>query len=83
MGDRARPQASGRGGCGVMSLQDLLNARTEAYVKFSSAAWDAVDICKQYGERSPEYEAQRSKVDALRIEFAKAADAYRAAADDE
>ena len=60
-------------------LGALWTTRLDAYIEFSSAAWNAVEIRRAHGERSPEYQAARANVDKCRERCCIAADRYNAA----
>lgn len=59
-------------------VEQLRLARVDAYVRFGSAAWAALEIRRKHGTNSPEYTTARTRTDEDRTVFATASDAYRA-----
>lgn len=62
-----------------MDVDTARRARTAAYVAFTRAAGDAVDVAHKHGQGSPQHLAAQARVTPLRQAFSEAADAYRAA----
>lgn len=58
-------------------VEQLRLARVDAYVRFSSAAWAALEIRHKHGTNSPEYTTARARTDEARTAFATASNAYR------